>query len=120
LHPTYVLSLPRIKVQDHLGITIDAIELDQQQYSRTSKLLELINNTIQKIPIPRLDSATSAINNLAGTILNLVSALDDDDIMMREMSTHIIDKITYGDNFPSEKYLKTELLFFGGKTRRQE
>jgi hypothetical protein len=115
LPPSDVLLLPRTKVQDHLSITIDAIELDQQEYSRTSKLLELINNVIQKVPVPGLDSAASVINNLAGAILNLVSALDDDDIIMREMSTHIIDKHTYGDNFPSEKYLKTGLLVFEEK-----
>jgi hypothetical protein len=91
--------LPRTEVQDHLSITIDAIELDQHEYCSTYKLLELINNVIQKVPMPGLDSAASAIN-LAEAILNLVSALDDDDIIMREMSTYFIDKIAYGDNFP--------------------
>jgi hypothetical protein len=103
LHPTDVLLLPRTKVQDHLSIIIDAIELDQTEYSRISKILELINNIIQKVPIPGLSSTASTINNLAGTILNLISALDDDDVIMRETSTYIIDKKTYGDHFPNEK-----------------
>jgi hypothetical protein len=115
LRPTDVLLLPRTKVQDHLSMTIDAIELDRHEYSRISKLIELISNVVQKVPIPGLDSAASTINNLAGTILNLISALDDDDVVMREVSTLIIDKLTYGDNFPSEKYLKTGLLVFEEK-----
>lgn len=82
MHPTGVLLLPGIKVQDHLSITIDAIELYQYEYSRIFKLLELINNAIQKVPIPGLESASSVINNVAGTILNLISALDDYDVIM--------------------------------------
>lgn len=96
------MLLPGIKVQDHLSITIDAIELYQHEYSRIFKLLELINNAIQKVPIPGLESASSVINNVAGTILNLISALDDYDVIMPEASTLIVDKLRYGDNFPSE------------------
>jgi hypothetical protein len=73
---------------------------------RISKLLELINIVVQEIQIPGLDSAASAINNLAGTILNLILGLDDDHVIIREVSTLTIDKITHGDNFPSEKYLR--------------
>ena len=47
--------------------------------------------------------------------MNLISALDDDDVIMRETSTYIIDKKTYGDHFPNEKYLKTGLLVFEEK-----
>jgi hypothetical protein len=115
LHPSDVVLLPQTKVQDHLSITIDAIEFDQYEYSRISKLLELINNVVQKVPIPGLDSAASVIDNVAGTILNLISALDGDDVLMRETSTLIIDKLTYGDNFPSGKYLKTGLLVYEKK-----
>jgi hypothetical protein len=115
LPPTDVLLLPRTKVQDHLSITVDAVELDQPEYSRISKLLELINNVIQKVPIPGVDSAASIINNLAGAIVNLISALDDDDVIMREVSTHIIDKKTYGQNFPEGKYLKTGLMLLEEK-----
>lgn len=67
LHPTGVLLLPQIKVQDHLSIAIDAIELDQHEYFRISKPLKLINNAIQKVPIPGLDSASFVINSSAGT-----------------------------------------------------
>jgi hypothetical protein len=115
LPPIDVVLFPRTKVQDHLSITVDAIELDQPEYSRISKLLELINNAIQKVPIPGVDSAASIINNLAGVIVNLISALDDDDVIMREVSTRIIDEATYGKNFPKEKYLKTGLLIFEEK-----
>ena len=100
--PTDVLLLQRTKVQDHLRMGIYAIELDRHKYSRVSKLIERINSVGEKVPIPGLDSAASTINNLAGKILNLISALDDD-VIMREVSTLIIDKLTYGDNFPSEK-----------------
>jgi hypothetical protein len=115
LHPTDILLLPRTKVQDHLSITIDAVELDQPEYSRISKLIELINNVIQKVPIPGVDSAASVINNLAGAIVNLISALDDDDVIMREVSTRVIDETTYGENFPKGKYLKTGLVYFEEK-----
>ena len=121
LHPIDVVLLPRTKVQDHLSITVDAVELDQPEYSRISKLLELINNVIQKVPIPGADSAASIVNNLAGAIVNLISALDDDDVIMREVSTHVIDETTYGENFPKEKYLKTGLILLeeklDGRTR---
>jgi hypothetical protein len=103
--PIDVLLLPRTKVQDHLSITIDAVELDEPEYSRISKLLELINNVIQKVPIPGIGSAASIINNLAGAIVNLISALDDDDVIMREVYTRFIDETTYGENF--KNYLKT-------------
>jgi hypothetical protein len=119
LPPTDLVLLPRTKVQDHLSITVDAIELDQPEYSRISKLLELINNVIQKVPIPGVDSAASIINNLAGAIVNLISALDDDDVIMREVATRIIDETTYGQNFPKEKYLKTGLLLFEEKLDNQ-
>jgi hypothetical protein len=115
LPPRDVVLLPRTKVQDHLTITVDAIELDEPEYSRISKLLELLNNVIQKVPIPGVDSAASIINNLAGAIVNLISAIDDNDVIMREVSTNIIDEMTYGHNFPSEKYLKTGLLLFEEK-----
>jgi hypothetical protein len=115
LPPTDTLLLPRTIVQDHLSITIDAVELDQPEYSRISKLLELIGNITQKVPIPEIGSAASIINSLAGAIVSLISALDDDDIIMREVSTHVIDVMTYGENFPKEKYLKTGLLVFEEK-----
>lgn len=99
LHPTDVVLLPRTKVHDHLSVTVDAIELDQLEYSRISKLLEIISNVIQKVPMPGVDSAASMINNLAVAIVNLISALDDDDVIMREVSTRIIDKETYARIF---------------------
>lgn len=108
LPPTDVLLLPRTKVQDHLSINVDAVELDEPEYARISKLLELINNVVQKVPIPGIGSAASIINNLAGAIVNLISALDDDDVIMREVYSRFIDETTYGENF-KEKYLKTGL-----------
>jgi hypothetical protein len=48
-------------------------------------------------------------------MVNLISALDDDDVIMREVSTNTIDEMTYGQNFPREKYLKTGLLLFEEK-----
>jgi hypothetical protein len=110
-----VLLMSRTTVQDHLTINIDAMELDQHEYSRISTLLGLINGIVQKIPIPNLGSVATIINELAGAIISLVSSLDEDDVIMRETRTCIVDKETYGDNFTDDKYLNTGLILFQEK-----
>lgn len=55
-----------------------------------------------------MDSAAiSIINILTGAIVNLISASDNDNVIVREVSIYITDEMTYCENFLKGKYLNT-------------
>ncbi len=110
-----VVLVSRMKVTDHLTISVDAIELDKAAYTRISSILQLVGDVFQKLPFPGTDKINSIISGLGGSIVNLISALDDDDVIMRESSTYIADHQKYGDNFEKKKYLQRGVIEFKEK-----
>ena len=107
-----VILASRMKVTDHLTISVDAIELDKAQYTQTASILKLIGDVFQKLPFPGTDKINSIISDIGGAIVSLLSALDDDDVIMRQSLTYIVDHEKYRDNFGKEKYLQRGVIEF--------
>lgn len=104
-----VVLLPPVKVKDHFSITVNAIELDASDNTAIKSIMDtagkVIDKVLDKVPIPGVGAVGSVVTGIVGDIVNLVASLNDDDVIIREIVSYLVEKERY-PGFDDERYLK--------------
>jgi hypothetical protein len=103
-----VILLPPTQVKDHFSITLNAVELDQHEATRVKSILDtagkVIDKVLDKVPLPGANVVGSLVTGIIADIVNLIASLNDDDIIIREIATYIVDETKY-PGFAEDQYL---------------
>jgi hypothetical protein len=109
----HIVLLPPIKVKDYFSITVNAIELDVPEATRIKSIMDtagkVIDKVLDKVPIPGVGAVGSIVTGIVGDIVNLVASLNDDDVIMREILSYLVEKGRY-PGFDDERYLNAGWL----------
>ncbi len=104
-----IVLLPPIKVKDYFSITVNAIELDAHDATKIKSIMDtagkVIDKVLDKVPIPGVSAAGSIVTGIVGDIVNLVASLNDDDVIIREIASYLVQKDRY-PGFDDKRYLK--------------
>jgi hypothetical protein len=89
-----VVLLPPIQVRDHFSIALNVIELDASEATNTKSIMDtagkVIDKVLDKVPIPGVDAVGSIVTGIVGDIVNLVASLNDDDVIIREIVSYLV------------------------------
>jgi hypothetical protein len=104
-----IVLLPPLKVKDHFSITVNAIELDASDNTTTKSIMDtagkIIDKVLDNVPIPGVGAIGSIVTGIVGDIVNLVASLNDDDVIIREIVSYLVEKDRY-PGFDDKRYLK--------------
>jgi hypothetical protein len=108
-----IVLLPPIKVKDYFSITVNVIELDAGDATKIKSIMDtagkVIDKVLDKVPIPGIGAVGSIVTGIVGDIVNLVASLNDDDVIIREIVSYIVEKDRY-PGFDDKRYLKAGKL----------
>jgi hypothetical protein len=89
-----IVLLPPIKIRDHFSITVNAIELDASEATNIKSIMDtagkVIDKVLDKVPIPGVDAIGSVVTGIVADIVNLVASLNDDDVIIREIVSYLV------------------------------
>jgi hypothetical protein len=104
-----IVLLPPIKIEDHFSITVNAIELDAPDNTQIKSIMDtagkVIDKVLDKVPIPGISAVSSIVTGIVADIVNLVASLNDDDVIMREIVSYLVEKERY-PGYDDKRYLK--------------
>jgi hypothetical protein len=104
-----IVLLPPVKVKDHFSITVNAIELDASDNTTIKSIMDtagkVIDKVLDNVPIPGVGAIGSIVTGIVGDIVNLVASLNDDDVIIREIVSYLVEKDRY-PGFDDKRYLK--------------
>lgn len=70
---------------------------------------KIIEKVLDKVPIPGVGAVGSIVTGIVGDIVNLVASLNDDDVIMREIVSYLVEKDRY-PGFDDKRYLNAGWL----------
>lgn len=106
-----IVLLPSTKIEDHLNIAVNAIELDRAEgvFSKVPQIMEYIKKLSEQVPIPAVPAAVKTASEVVASIVNIAGLINTDDTILHNIASYVIDEEKF-PNLPEHFYLREGTL----------
>jgi hypothetical protein len=106
-----IVLLPSTKIEDHLNIAVNAIELDRAEgvFSKVPQIMEYIKKLSEQVPIPAVPAAAKTASEVVAAIVNIAGLINTDDTILHNIASYVIDAQKF-PNLPEDFYLREGTL----------
>lgn len=92
-----IVLLPSTKIEDHLNISVDAMELDTAEgiFVKVPQIMEHIKKISEHVPIPGVPTVVKSASEIVASLVNIAGLINTDDTIIHNIASYVVDELKF-------------------------